>query len=173
MTLFGFLKSSKKANDYDASHRSTLYRRSVLHVRLRTLQFAGNQIECYCQFGPIADNCQSPPPPYALDANRPFAPRVVEVQQQQPSQQSTTGYTAREHPGQQYFDPRSTFWEPGSIIPCPRYDPEDILIAVMGMTGAGKTSFISTVAGVDMKIGHGLFACKKTSFHLYPSLTEN
>lgn len=34
--------------------------------------------------------------------------------------------------------------------------PDDIIIAVMGMTGAGKTSFISRCVGRDVGIGHGL-----------------
>ena len=36
----------------------------------------------------------------------------------------------------------------------------DILIGVMGMTGAGKTSFIKEITGLDMEVGHTLEACK-------------
>ncbi|KAN0084765.1 P-loop containing nucleoside triphosphate hydrolase protein [Elaphomyces granulatus] len=34
--------------------------------------------------------------------------------------------------------------------------PEDIIIAVMGITGSGKTTFISRCMGEDVGIGHGL-----------------
>jgi GTPase SAR1 family protein len=34
--------------------------------------------------------------------------------------------------------------------------PQDIIIAVMGITGAGKTTFISRCMGEDVGIGHGL-----------------
>jgi GTPase SAR1 family protein len=34
--------------------------------------------------------------------------------------------------------------------------PDDIIIAVMGMTGSGKTTFISRCMGEDVGIGHGL-----------------
>ncbi|KAI1170335.1 P-loop containing nucleoside triphosphate hydrolase protein [Nemania sp. FL0916] len=37
---------------------------------------------------------------------------------------------------------------------------QDLLIAVMGMTGSGKTTFISKVTGrTDLKIGHSLTSC--------------
>jgi len=35
-----------------------------------------------------------------------------------------------------------------------------ILVAVFGKTGTGKTSFIKSVTGWDLKIGHGLESCK-------------
>ncbi|KAI1823477.1 P-loop containing nucleoside triphosphate hydrolase protein [Xylaria intraflava] len=39
---------------------------------------------------------------------------------------------------------------------------EELLIAVMGMTGAGKTTFISKVTGrTDLKIGHSLTSCTR------------
>ncbi len=39
----------------------------------------------------------------------------------------------------------------------------DILIAVIGVTGAGKTSFISRATGrTDLEIGHGVDSCKCT-----------
>lgn len=37
--------------------------------------------------------------------------------------------------------------------------PEDIIIAVMGITGSGKTTFISKCMGKDVGIGHGLHSC--------------
>lgn len=39
---------------------------------------------------------------------------------------------------------------------------QDLLIAVMGMTGSGKTTFISKVTGrTDLKIGHSLTSCTR------------
>lgn len=35
-------------------------------------------------------------------------------------------------------------------------DKKDIVIAVMGVTGAGKSSFIKRITGQDVVIGHGL-----------------
>jgi signal recognition particle receptor subunit beta len=37
--------------------------------------------------------------------------------------------------------------------------PDDIIIAVMGITGSGKTTFISHFADKDVEIGHGLESC--------------
>jgi hypothetical protein len=34
-----------------------------------------------------------------------------------------------------------------------------ILVAVFGKTGAGKTSFIKSVTGLDLKVGHSLESC--------------
>ena len=34
--------------------------------------------------------------------------------------------------------------------------PDDVWIAVMGMTGVGKSTFISLLVGDDIGIGHGL-----------------
>jgi len=34
-----------------------------------------------------------------------------------------------------------------------------VFIAVMGMTGSGKSTFIRTLTGQDVIIGHGLHAC--------------
>lgn len=36
----------------------------------------------------------------------------------------------------------------------------DVMIAVMGKTGTGKTSFINAITGGSMEIGHGLRACE-------------
>ncbi len=42
----------------------------------------------------------------------------------------------------------------------------DIVIAVMGVTGAGKSSFIASVTGrIDVQIGHDLYSGK--FFHEY------
>jgi len=37
---------------------------------------------------------------------------------------------------------------------------QDVYIAVMGMTGAGKSSFIATCSGKSVKIGHNLKSCR-------------
>lgn len=41
-----------------------------------------------------------------------------------------------------------------------RIRPSDVIIAVMGVTGVGKTSFISLFTEEDLGIGHSLEACK-------------
>ncbi len=38
--------------------------------------------------------------------------------------------------------------------------PEDSFVAVMGVTGAGKSTFISRLAGDGAKVGHDLVSCK-------------
>ncbi|KAL3479241.1 hypothetical protein BJX99DRAFT_86652 [Aspergillus californicus] len=40
--------------------------------------------------------------------------------------------------------------------------PNDVFIAVMGVTGSGKSSFISACSGRPVKIGHSLGACTST-----------
>lgn len=45
-----------------------------------------------------------------------------------------------------------------------------ILIAVFGKTGTGKTSFIQSVTGKEMKVGHGLESCKYSSQSHVPSI---
>lgn len=47
--------------------------------------------------------------------------------------------------------------------------PSDVIIAVMGVTGVGKTSFISLFTEEDLVIGHSLEACKA---HVYDPLLE-
>ncbi|KAF2807464.1 uncharacterized protein BDZ99DRAFT_500650 [Mytilinidion resinicola] len=44
----------------------------------------------------------------------------------------------------------------------PELRPNDIVIAVMGITGTGKTTLISYFSEREMKIGHGLEACTAT-----------
>jgi signal recognition particle receptor subunit beta len=39
-------------------------------------------------------------------------------------------------------------------------DIKDAYIAVMGVTGAGKSSFIATCSNQDVTIGHDLTSCK-------------
>ncbi len=42
------------------------------------------------------------------------------------------------------------------------------VIAVMGPTGVGKSTFISKLAGREMNIGHNLSSCKLVSVSLVP-----
>ncbi|KFZ02161.1 hypothetical protein V500_00399 [Pseudogymnoascus sp. VKM F-4518 (FW-2643)] len=39
------------------------------------------------------------------------------------------------------------------------YQKKPIVVAVFGKTGTGKTSFINSVTGRDLKVGHGLTSC--------------
>lgn len=56
---------------------------------------------------------------------------------------------------------------PGLVVPCmPIYlsltdvcRENDIVIALMGMTGSGKSSIISLCTNQDIKIGHELVSC--------------
>ena len=41
--------------------------------------------------------------------------------------------------------------------------PDDVVIAVMGVTGSGKTTFVNYFADVELEIGHGLEPCKYNS----------
>jgi signal recognition particle receptor subunit beta len=41
----------------------------------------------------------------------------------------------------------------------PRSPNDEILIAIFGMTGTGKTTFIEKVSGQKLKIGHNLRSC--------------
>ena len=41
--------------------------------------------------------------------------------------------------------------------------PNDVFIAVMGVTGSGKSSLISICSGKVVKVGHHLGACKQAS----------
>ncbi|KEZ40817.1 hypothetical protein SAPIO_CDS8009 [Scedosporium apiospermum] len=52
-------------------------------------------------------------------------------------------------------------WKLGSSHDAPELTERSILVAVMGMTGAGKTTFINKVTGANMEIGHGLKSCTK------------
>jgi len=40
--------------------------------------------------------------------------------------------------------------------------PSDVFIAIMGVTGAGKSTFISKCTEKEVRIGHNLQACKTT-----------
>ena len=37
---------------------------------------------------------------------------------------------------------------------------ENVYVAVMGVTGAGKSTFIEKLTGQKINIGHSLFSCK-------------
>jgi hypothetical protein len=65
--------------------------------------------------------------------------------------------SSSEH-GSSFF---SHLWTPKSKIPLPNFTEKSILIAVMGMTGAGKTTFIRNITGLnEMEIGDDLKSCK-------------
>jgi ABC-type multidrug transport system ATPase subunit len=36
---------------------------------------------------------------------------------------------------------------------------DDIIVAVMGVTGAGKSTFISLLSDEEIEIGHGMESC--------------
>ncbi|KAJ3541512.1 hypothetical protein NMY22_g3859 [Coprinellus aureogranulatus] len=54
-------------------------------------------------------------------------------------------------------NPFAPFVVEGSRGACPIDD--DVLIAVMGATGSGKTTFINTVSGSQLQVSSGLFSC--------------
>jgi predicted GTPase len=39
-------------------------------------------------------------------------------------------------------------------------EQQKVYIAVMGVTGAGKSSFIKTATGMDVEIGHTFMSCE-------------
>ncbi|PNP81087.1 hypothetical protein FNYG_05554 [Fusarium nygamai] len=49
----------------------------------------------------------------------------------------------------------------GDVFGSFRPRPSDILIAIMGMTGSGKSTFISLCTGQDVPVGHDLQACTR------------
>lgn len=49
-----------------------------------------------------------------------------------------------------------------SIIPDFTIDDQDVLIGVMGATGSGKSTFINTVSGSNLRVGRGLMSCTET-----------
>lgn len=44
-------------------------------------------------------------------------------------------------------------------LDCPQGRYKDMYIAVMGSTGAGKSSFIAACTGQDVVVGHELTSC--------------
>ncbi|KAH0434586.1 hypothetical protein CcaCcLH18_05197 [Colletotrichum camelliae] len=52
-------------------------------------------------------------------------------------------------------------WKPTSNAEPPIPTENDLLIAVMGMTGSGKTTFVNKITDLAMEIGHGLKSCTK------------
>jgi len=66
----------------------------------------------------------------------------------------------------------SQLWTKKLETPFSSFTKRSILIAVMGMTGAGKTYFIKHVTGLEeMEIGHGLKSCKYIPIYLGVILT--
>lgn len=55
---------------------------------------------------------------------------------------------------------KGILWTPKSRQAAPRFTDRSILIAVMGMTGSGKTTFISKATRTEMEVGHDLKSCK-------------
>ena len=49
----------------------------------------------------------------------------------------------------------------------------DIVIAVFGLTGTGKSSFISKLTGKEVKIGHSLQSCKQYCIGYAISISDN
>lgn len=47
--------------------------------------------------------------------------------------------------------------------------PNDIIIAVMGITGCGKTTFVNLFAETPLEVGHGLDSCEKRCLRFKPS----
>src|SRR5690349_1484973 len=67
----------------------------------------------------------------------------------------------------------SRLWTKKLKIPFPSFGEKSILIAVMGMTGAGKTYFIKQITGLkEMEVGHRLESCKCIPIHLNTILTS-
>lgn len=50
---------------------------------------------------------------------------------------------------------------------------EDVYIAVMGYSGTGKSSFIATSSGMDVKVGHSLISCKFFFWPVTPMIELN
>jgi ABC-type phosphate transport system ATPase subunit len=49
--------------------------------------------------------------------------------------------------------------------PIARMNDSTIRIALMGVTGSGKSTFIKTASGMDAGVGHELFSCKRILQH--------
>jgi flagellar biosynthesis GTPase FlhF len=55
--------------------------------------------------------------------------------------------------------------------PMPRMNDSTIRIALMGVTGSGKSTFIKTASGLNAGVGHELFSCKRSFCHGVSILT--
>ncbi|KAJ9504306.1 hypothetical protein H2202_000362 [Exophiala xenobiotica] len=122
--------------------------------------------------GPSAGGPRLPP--------RPSTTTRMPYQQQQQGQMSAgiPSHTRRQHapgqaevrvPPQRPVKPRTLGQKPIAHDPQPQADggdlafsKNDIIIAVMGVTGAGKSTFISLLSDQEIKIGHGLQSCTST-----------
>lgn len=59
----------------------------------------------------------------------------------------------------------ASFWTQAPDYPKLTSDSSnDIVIAVMGITGAGKTTFIQHFCRQDLNVGHGLQSCKSCTW---------
>jgi len=54
----------------------------------------------------------------------------------------------------------------------PNLGPNDIIIAVMGITGCGKTTFVNFLADKQFKVGHGLDSCTSSVQVAYGKLED-
>ena len=52
-----------------------------------------------------------------------------------------------------------------------RHGEKEIVIVVLGSTGAGKTSFIKSVTGADLEIGHSLLSSKSLNYTITSFIT--
>ena len=50
------------------------------------------------------------------------------------------------------------------------FNPADPLFVVMGVTGAGKSTFISLLSEDDVEVGHGLQSSKAFSISILPTV---
>lgn len=74
---------------------------------------------------------------------------------------SRSGVAADEHPPTGSVHDPNEGARPQSFRCGREPRPSDVFIAVMGVTGSGKSSFISLCSGSDdVKIGHGLESCE-------------
>jgi signal recognition particle GTPase len=62
-------------------------------------------------------------------------------------------------PSYPYIEPNMPFNRRASSSNSSRPD-EPVIIAVLGVTGAGKSTFINKAASCDLQVGHGITSCK-------------
>lgn len=49
---------------------------------------------------------------------------------------------------------------PGPSPPIRTFRPTDIIVAVVGITGSGKSTFVGQCSGIDIVVDHGLNSCE-------------